>query len=283
MASCQDRHFHRLLAGFLAVILFELVPPSSAAAAERGWHKAGQARILPPGSRPHGKSYSQWIADWWQWVAETPTDDHPLLDPTGADCAEGQRGHVWFLGGSFTSGTTVNRACTVPPGTALFFPIAPEAWLSTPATEGCTALDPWYLATPADRARWALFEQAILKNPDTIWPPNPRDVLSLEIDGRRVGNLRRLYARSHVFAARLPEDNIFDVLCGVEVPSILTSPDVGWGYYAFLTPLPRGTHTLRWTADVVGGQPPYTFGPIRQNVTYTLTVEPRRHRPAKGS
>lgn len=176
----------------------------------------------------------------------------------------------------------MNRTCTIPSGTALFFPIASEAWLSTPKTR-CFPRDPWYLATPADRARWALFEQAILKNLSHIWRPNPGDVLSLKIDGKPVGNLRRLYARSVVFAAQLPDYSFLDVLCGVDIPPFLSSPDVAWGYHVFLTPLPPGKHTLRWTADVVGGTSPLSFGPIKQNVTYTLIVEPRRHRKAKGS
>jgi hypothetical protein len=85
-------------------------------------------RILPANSNAYGMSYGEWSAKWWVWAYSMPVDHHPLYDT--ADCSEGQLGKVWFLGGTFTAtpvpgGTsaTVNRTCTVPTGTALFFPI----------------------------------------------------------------------------------------------------------------------------------------------------------------
>ena len=58
-----------------------------------------------------------------------PVNDHPLFDT--ADCRTGQSGHVWFLGATFTAvspepGVVIGPPrghCTVPAGTALFFPI----------------------------------------------------------------------------------------------------------------------------------------------------------------
>src|SRR5262245_18638881 len=78
--------------------------------------------IAPIQSRPHGQSYSDWAAQWWQWALETPVSVNPVVDKTGVHCAEGQSDHVWFLAGAFGGGT-VKRTCTVPTGTALFFPL----------------------------------------------------------------------------------------------------------------------------------------------------------------
>ena len=33
---------------------------------------------------------AQLAAGWWQWALETPADNNPLLDPTGANCRVGQ-------------------------------------------------------------------------------------------------------------------------------------------------------------------------------------------------
>src|SRR5262245_59832273 len=78
--------------------------------------------VIPPQANPHGQSYSEWAADWWQWALEAPTPTNPLIYQTGAQCASGQVGHVWFLAGELGSGTTT-RTCTIPKGTALFFPM----------------------------------------------------------------------------------------------------------------------------------------------------------------
>ncbi len=85
---------------------------------------AGNPTVLPPGSKPYGLSYAEWSVKWWQWVFSLPATNSPILD-TG-DCSASQSGPVWFLAGSFSPGS-VTRACTIPAGKALFFPLA-NAW-----------------------------------------------------------------------------------------------------------------------------------------------------------
>lgn len=280
-----SRYMRVLSIGALLLAMGVVSSPGSAATSSPAFIRgaAGRAHVLPPWSNPYGRSYGEWVAAWWQWAAGTPATHNPGLDPTGKDCAVGQKGPVWFLAGSFTSGQTVKRTeCRIPAGTALFFPIANESWLSNPDLPGCAPADPWYGATPADRVRWALFERVILHNPRHIWAPNRRDRLSFSVDGWYVPGLHALYARSPVFRSDLPEDNIFDVLCGVPVRAFRSTHDVAWGYHVFLAPLPPGRHRLRWTADVVGGSNPgRSIGRIEQNVTYDLVVAPKLAVPAR--
>ncbi|MGE3294156.1 MAG: hypothetical protein AB7O95_22555, partial [Geminicoccaceae bacterium] len=72
-------------------------------------------------------SYDWWITAWWRWALATPARVNPLLDPHATNCDAGrQPRHVRFLGGNFSGGAEdppVVRRCTVPFGTALFFPI----------------------------------------------------------------------------------------------------------------------------------------------------------------
>src|SRR5437899_9663320 len=78
-------------------------------------------RVLPPGSTPFGKTYSQWLTAWWQWTFSLPVTASPGFDT--ADCSAGQSGPVWFLAGAAITSASVTRNCTVPAGKALFFPI----------------------------------------------------------------------------------------------------------------------------------------------------------------
>ena len=225
-------------------------------------------RIAPRDTRPFGKSYPEWAAAWTKWAVQTKGRAHPLLDTTG-DCSAGQRGRVWFLGGDFVGGgEPIERDCTIPAGTALFVALLPEFWLSTPEV-ACITADPWYKATPRDE-EFALFEEQIL---DPIERPRPVRTLSLRLDGKSAGDLRRFFVRSTIFTARLPEDNVFDVLgfCPENIPSILTRPDVAWGFFVFLKPLPAGKYTLRWKADAdfIDVSP----GRLRQDVIYHLRVK----------
>jgi len=59
--------------------------------------------------------------DWWQWALSIPSAANPILDNSGARCAFGQHGNLWFLAGN-TGGKTT-RECTVPAGTRVFVPV----------------------------------------------------------------------------------------------------------------------------------------------------------------
>jgi hypothetical protein len=83
--------------------------------------------VQPINSKPHGLSYGEWSARWWQWILSIPAETNPNLDTTGENCGEGQSGHVWYLAGSFGGGPYL-RTCTVPTGTSLFFPILNAAF-----------------------------------------------------------------------------------------------------------------------------------------------------------
>src|SRR4029077_20020533 len=59
--------------------------------------------VYPPGSNPLGVTYGEWTARWWQWLLSIPGPVNTNLDTTGANCAQGQSGPVWFLAGRFSS------------------------------------------------------------------------------------------------------------------------------------------------------------------------------------
>jgi hypothetical protein len=62
-------------------------------------------------------------ADWWKWALQKPEHINPLVGTySGGPQCQGQRGGVFFLGGT-TTGDTVTRECTVSSNTQIFFPI----------------------------------------------------------------------------------------------------------------------------------------------------------------
>ena len=200
---------------------------------------------IPPNASPGGKSLSAWAAAWWQWALGTPVTHHPILDPTGADCAEGQRGHVWFLAGSF-DGSPVRRSCTVPPGTALVVPLINNAYFA-------------FLSDPAETRTEEFVRSQVTCVEDAAFP-------LLEIDGRPVGDPARFLERSTLFDVQLPADNLFGAT-EADIPELLLSPSADEGFYLYLPPFAPGTHTVRWRAGSVA----CGFG---QDVAYDITVQP---------
>jgi len=205
--------------------------------------------ILPIGSTPHGMSYSEWAAAWWQWVYSYPAgaDSNPVEDPTGALCGLGDQGPVWFLAG--TRGTTVVRDCTIPAGKTLFFPIINSLWINIPELGD----NPW----SDEQQEFAL--SVIEPFVDKAYK------LSCTIDGVPVENLAS-------YRATTPDDGEYFITVPdgspVGLPAGTYGPAVDDGIYLMLTPLKPGKHTIRFTSASKGT----IFGDFALDVTYHLTV-----------
>lgn len=220
---------------------------------------AGNPRVAPIDSTPYDLTYGEWSALHWQWLYSLPVDGHPLFDT--ADCSAGQMDRVWFLGGTFAvleiePGVILgeaDRECTIPTGTALFFPLI-DVECSTIEGNGGTE----------EELRDCANFYADFIDPSTVF---------LEIDGQaRDVELHR--AESPLFTyGPLPDNNVLE-FSGVDAPEGTTTQAVSDGYWAMVGPLPVGTHTIAF-----GGIADYSSigGPLFiQDISYTITVAPRR-------
>jgi len=211
--------------------------PEAGSAELRQGGTASNARVIPPQAHPHGGTYDEWAAAWWQYMLSVPVSQNPLLDDTGANCAVSQTGHIFFLAGTL-GGTAVRTECVIPTGVMLFLPILNSL---------CTNEPPPLTPTP-DLAPCAAFTIDLVTD------------LAVEIDGAPVGDLTRFRAAAPAFGLTLPEDNLLDLFFGpVPAGSCFPDPDVGacvpWvaatdGYWVMLPPLPPGEHTLHISAAV---------------------------------
>jgi hypothetical protein len=198
------------------------------------------------------ESLKQLSAEWWQWALSIPTSENPLLDATGGKGVIGQRGSVWFLAGVFEGGTAT-RTCFVPEGKVLFFPVINAINFNTPNVCGQGAGN---LLVSDMRALSAAVVDGAAN-------------LSVAVDGIAIKNLRRV--KSEVFEVALPEENVFDSLCGGPgtLPADTYSPAVDDGIYARLNPLDIGHHTLHFHSESQS-----SAGTFVQDVTYNLKIVP---------
>lgn len=203
------------------------------------------AEIAPPWSRPYGRTYGQWEVAWWQWAMRIPADRNPISDETGAHCAEGQSGPVWFLAGNY--GGETHRECTVPHGKALYFPVANQIWVQTLQDDPTNTI-PWmvdYVRTAIAGARLTAF-----------------------IDGRPVADVARYREETRVFPLTfaIPNDWGFDATyCPpTRRGAVVCATAVDAGFALLVEPLPRGSHQIRFTASFENG--------FSLNVSYSLHV-----------
>jgi len=61
-------------------------------------------------------------ARWWSWAAAAPDTQSPVADTTGTFCDLNQPDDVFFVAGTFGE-TGVRRACTIPAGKPVYFPV----------------------------------------------------------------------------------------------------------------------------------------------------------------
>lgn len=172
------------------------------------------------------------VIGWVRWVGGLPYQAGPIFDETGEQCAEGQSGPVWYLPG--TAGGSVERTCTIPHGKTLVFPllnyygVMPESYYSTPEAQEA------YLADFAATAE--LLQQVTCSLEVTLdgVPLYSSDLAELADE--------TWIAALEPFDVSLPDttDNIGDWY-GIAGG---THPATGVGYYARLSPLAPGDHTL---------------------------------------
>jgi hypothetical protein len=213
-----------------------------------------ELRIAGIHTKPEGQTYGRWAAEWWQWALGIPADVNPLTDTTGEHCAQRQVDEVWFLAGSIVG--PVVRTCEVPAGKSLFFPLINNFF-------GAELDD-----LPEKRTEEFVREAASCAEPVEIF---------VEIDGFKVPKPTRFFtgpsgSQSPFFNVQLPPKNLFGAVPDPPgsadepfVPELVLTPSAEQGYYLFVRPLSRGTHTIRWTASgcTPGGS---------QDITYHLKV-----------
>jgi hypothetical protein len=205
--------------------------------ASAGTAAAARAKpvVHPPQASTHGATYGEWAARWWQWALGAPVATNPVLDSTGEDCAVGQSGHVWFLAGTF--GGTVERTCTIPVGTSLFFPVVNFA----------------SIATEPDETE-ELVHGKVTARANSV----DTSLLVAEVDGSAIANLDAYRAHSPTFYVTLPDGNLFGAPAGTYGPAAAD------GFWLMLAPLPPGTHTVHFGGVLPNG--------TTVDATYTLQV-----------
>lgn len=202
-----------------------------------------ELQVVPIDGDFDGHTYSELGAAWWQWAASLPVGQHPLVPDSKAGCEAGQQGSIWFLGGAFSSAPSLqydlSRGCSVPRGTALFFPIINYAITSVPDGKD---------------------SEAVLRKKvnDTLAPVKD---LYAELDKIPVDDLRSYRENSVPFPINAVADGIF-----LPGPHKLA---VDGGFYLLVEPPSPGKHTISFRGSV----PLSPSELFTLNVRYSIYVE----------
>jgi hypothetical protein len=198
-------------------------------------------------------------AAWWQWAYSKPVGDSPLIGGyTDTARCDGTplsptKPKTWFLAGT-SNGLTVERTCTMPVGTHLFFPVANVVAFPFPGA------DPEETA-PGERQKAIAYMDAVLADPTF------RQSIVVTVDGKmvksnRIGRATYSLGTGPYFTLTLPENNV----PGQPAGEYEATAD---GLWVTLPPLPPGIHEIHFKASAPN------FG-VSQDNTYNLTVVNKR-------
>jgi hypothetical protein len=200
---------------FVVVLYIMLVCPLYSSYAQND-----EIEIFDKNSKPYGKTYGEWSAEWWKWLLSIPLPDNPRLDQTGSKCGTNQNEkNVWFL--VQTSEGNVKRQCEIPFGKSIFIPIL---------TGQCDFISNLDLKTEPqlrECAQWGI-QNAVVK-------ASLNDISITE-------NIERV--QSPIFNFTLIPNHLFssvDPITG-HTEAVLD------GYYIFIESLPPGNHTMKFSA-----------------------------------
>ena len=214
-------------------------------------------------SSPYGKSYQDWMADWWKWYVSVDKQHNPNFeglvdDYQQVECAYNQNSsspvfHLWFINPD--RGQIAEESCNVPAGKAIAVPI--DLGLMD-------YHDPKVDVKTEDNIARIVKESNIY--------PNEFDV-TLDGTPLQFANDDSNRVTTGLFNVTLPENNIwYD-------EAVEDDPSVADGWILLLNPLPPGEHVLKYTGGYRDhrSDPSIPVGqgnkdPYIQEVTYRLLV-----------
>jgi hypothetical protein len=196
---------------------------------------------------PYGKSFGWWTTKWWQWLLSKSRNYSPAIDITGKNnIIDQDQEHVWFLAGTFDNMDIAHREIQIPSGISILIPaICYQAnFIEDPIFTNEKDLEN-HVRNDIDD----IIEHVITVN-------------EISIPTYRV----------------ISDPVVFPVTISKDIPHGSHSKfmDKDWfknnktmavsdGYWAFIKPLPVGTHNLHLKGSCSGG--------IRRNeVYYKITV-----------
>lgn len=159
-----------------------------------------------------------------------------MVDKTGAQAAKNQTGNVWFLHG--TPGGAAERACTIPAGKYLFFPILTS------------------LVTGAEDERNLMRSELVVDINSAI--------MHVKLDGKMIPVRQEYRISTPAFTYKLPKDDSEYAYDGM-IPGEMAMAE---GYWLMLKPLTAGKHKLEFSGKADNAEHPF-----ETKVVYELTVE----------
>jgi hypothetical protein len=182
-------------------------------------------QIFSRESKPFGKTWEEWTANWWQWLLSIPKGSNPCNDKSGENFDKNQNNqNVLFLAGTF--GGSAERQITIPSRKAILMPVI--------------NFTTSYAEEPTLKSESELISRAKSDIDDIV-----KKVAI--VDGVAIRDLDIYRITSAPFDIMLPDNNVIEATPGY-------TRAVSDGYWVFLQPLAPGKHKICATGSCSSGK-----------------------------
>lgn len=211
---------------------------------------------------PFGKSYDDWIAEFWNWVVSLSPDE---ATPKPGGCLIHESGSMVMLMNSAVGGSH-NQVCTISSDQGILIPMW-NAWCDSGDHRGLSDEQ----LTKCAREDFNLGKIGSEVRVDGV-PVAKLDVTmslisgSLDYEITTLQNVSEIYTKG--FNITIPADSNIPEL----VPGDWRAGSHGW--WVFLEPLPPGKHTVSYNVRVfpTGTLTSPGVNPTSSDITYLLNV-----------
>jgi hypothetical protein len=211
---------------------------------------------------PFGKSYDDWIAEFWNWVVSLSPDE---ATPKPGGCLIHESGSMVMLMNSAVGGSH-NQVCTISSDQGILIPMW-NAWCDSGDHSGLSDEQ----LTKCAREEFNLGKIGSEVRVDGV-PVAKLDVTmslisgSLDYEITTLQNVSEIYTKG--FNITIPGDSNIPEL----VPGDWRAGSHGW--WVFLEPLPPGKHTVSYNVRVfpTGTLTSPGVNPTSSDITYLLNV-----------
>ncbi len=206
-------------------------------------------------------TYKELSQEWWKWTLSIPTAKNPMNDTDGSLCGEQQpTGKPYFFLSSGASATLTKRACKIPSGKGLFFPVLTLQCTACKENEDCQLRGEAGTTCKGDPQTDEFLTSCAA---DSSGFPDGVAEMSVAVDKQPVEGLTGHRVESGLFTitgVSKPEEQLPTFYC--TTGSRKAAAD---GYWVFLEPMAKGSHTVTINAKHKQG--------YEQHVEYTLDVQ----------